>query len=56
MESSSGEIQQTTKVFVTQMKIIRIMAGVTRKVSCRELLKKFNILPLAIEFLLSYGI
>jgi hypothetical protein len=34
------------------MRIIRIMAGVKRGVSCRELFKKFNILPLASEFLL----
>jgi hypothetical protein len=29
------------------------MAGVKRRVSCRELFRKFNILPLASEFLLS---
>jgi len=27
------------------------MAGAKRKVSCRELMRKFNILPLASEFL-----
>jgi hypothetical protein len=30
------------------------MAGVIRSVSCRELFKKFNILPRASEFLLSF--
>jgi hypothetical protein len=29
------------------------MAGTKRRASCRELFKKFNILPLASEFLLS---
>jgi hypothetical protein len=29
------------------------MTGVKRRVSCRELFKKFNILPLVSEFLLS---
>jgi hypothetical protein len=53
MELSTGEIQQTAKrVFIIQNKIIRIMAGVKR-ISCRELFKKFNILPLASELLLS---
>jgi hypothetical protein len=41
------------RAFIIQKKIIRIMAGVNKKVSCRELFKKFNILPLASEFLLS---
>jgi hypothetical protein len=36
-----------------QKKTIRIMAGVKRRVSCRELFKKFNILPVESEFLLS---
>jgi hypothetical protein len=41
------------RVFIIQQKIIRILAGVKRRVFCRELFKKFNILPLASEFLLS---
>jgi hypothetical protein len=53
MVLSSGEIHQTARVFIIQKKIIRIMAGVKRRVSCRELLKKFTMLPLASEFLLS---
>jgi hypothetical protein len=44
---------QQKKVFYIQKKIIRIMAGTKRRVSCRELFKKFNILPLASKFLLS---
>jgi hypothetical protein len=53
MELSSEEIQQTAKEFIIQKKIIRKMAGVKRRVFCKELFKKFNILPLASEFLLS---
>jgi hypothetical protein len=41
----------TKKVFYIQQKTSTIMAGAKRKVSCRELLRKFNILPLAREFL-----
>jgi hypothetical protein len=41
------------RVFIIQKKIIRIIAGVKRRVSCRHLFRKFNILPLASEFLLS---
>jgi hypothetical protein len=48
-----GNSSDSTRVFNTQKKIIRIMAGVKERVSCRELFKKFNILPLASEFLLS---
>jgi hypothetical protein len=53
MELSSGKIQDSKKVFIIRKKIIRIMAGANRRVSCRELFKKFNILPLVSEFLLS---
>jgi hypothetical protein len=48
-----GNSTDSKRVFIIQKKIIRIMAGFKRIVSCRELLKKFNILPLASEFLLS---
>jgi hypothetical protein len=40
-------------VFYSQKKIIRIVSDTKRRASCRELFKKFNILPLASEFLLS---
>jgi hypothetical protein len=54
MELFSGETQQTAKkVFYIQKKIFRLMAGTKRRASCRELFKKFNILPLASEFFLS---
>jgi hypothetical protein len=43
----------TKPVFYIQKKIIRIMAGTKRRVSCMELFKKFNILPLTSEVLLS---
>jgi hypothetical protein len=39
------------KVFYIQDKISKIMLGAKRKVTCRKLLRKFNILPLASEFL-----
>jgi hypothetical protein len=40
---------------ILHQKIIRIMvmAGTKRGASCRELLEKFNILPLARKYLLS---
>jgi hypothetical protein len=41
----------TEKVFYVQEKTSTIMSGSKRKVSCRELLRMFNILPLAKEFL-----
>jgi hypothetical protein len=48
-----GNSADSKKVFYTQKRIIRIMAATKRRASCRELFKKFNILPLASEFLLS---
>jgi hypothetical protein len=48
-----GNSTDSKKVFYIQKRIIRIMAGAKRRASCRELFKKFNILPLASEFLLS---
>jgi hypothetical protein len=45
--------RQQKKVFYIQKKIIRIMAGTKRKASCKELFKKFNILPLASKFFVS---
>jgi hypothetical protein len=47
-----GNSTDSKRVFIIQKKIIRIMAGVKRRVSCRKLFKKFNILPLVSEFLL----
>jgi hypothetical protein len=48
-----GNSTDSEKVFYIQKRIIRIMAGAKRRAFCRELFKKFNILPLASEFLLS---
>jgi hypothetical protein len=48
-----GNSTDSKRVFIIQKKIIRIMAGVKRIISCRELFKKFSILPLVSEFLLS---
>jgi hypothetical protein len=47
-----GNSTDSKRVFIIQNKIIRIMAGFKKRVSCRELFKKFNILPLVSEFLL----
>jgi hypothetical protein len=46
-------LTDSKKVFYIQKKIIRIMAGTKRRASCTELFTKFNILPVASEFLLS---
>jgi hypothetical protein len=48
-----GNSADNKRVFIIQKKIIRIMAGVKRRVSCSELFKKFNVLPLVSEFLFS---
>jgi hypothetical protein len=47
------KLTKSKKVFYIQKKIIRTMAGTKRRTSCRELFKKFNILPLVNKFLLS---
>jgi hypothetical protein len=46
-----GNLTDSKRVFNIQNKIIRIMADVKNRVSCRELFKKFNILPLGSELL-----
>jgi hypothetical protein len=48
-----GNSTDSKKVFYIQKKINRIMAGTKRRASCRELFKKFILLPPASEFLLS---
>jgi hypothetical protein len=48
-----GNSTDSKKVFYIQKIIIRIMAGIKRRASCTELFKKFDILPLDSEFLLS---
>jgi hypothetical protein len=48
-----GNSTDSKKVFYIQKKIIRITAG-TKRASCRELFKKFNILPLANKFFSHY--
>jgi hypothetical protein len=53
MKLSSGNTTHSKRVFITQKKTIRIMAGIKRLSSCRELFKTFNILPLTREFLFS---
>jgi len=48
-----GNSTDSKSLFYIQKKIIGTMAGTKRRASCRELFKKFNILPLAGEYLLS---
>jgi hypothetical protein len=38
-----GNSVDSKKVSTIQKKIVRIIAGVKKRVSCRELFKKFNI-------------
>jgi hypothetical protein len=42
-----------SKKLFNEKEIVRTMSGTKRRASCRELFKKFNILPLASEYLLS---
>jgi hypothetical protein len=49
-----GNSTDSKNYFTSKNTIIRIMAATKRIASCRELFKKFNILPLASEFLLSF--
>jgi hypothetical protein len=49
-----GNSTDSIRVFIVQKKIIKVMAGVKRRVSCRELFKNLiHYTPLASEFLLS---
>jgi hypothetical protein len=47
-----GNLTDSNKVFYIQKKIIRIVVGVKSSLSCRKLFWKFNMLPLASEFIL----
>jgi hypothetical protein len=47
-----GKRGGSRKIFNIQEKIIGIMEGVKKWVSCRKLLGRFNILPLASELML----
>jgi hypothetical protein len=48
-----GNSTKSKQGYCFKKKSIRIMTGVKRRVSCRELFKEFKILPLATEFLFS---
>jgi hypothetical protein len=48
-----GNSTNNKRVFITQKKTITIVPGVKRRVFCRELFKKFNILLIVSEFLLT---
>lgn len=47
------EVQHRRQLFRMQKKIIRITAGTKRKVSYRVIIRKFNFLPFASEYLFS---
>jgi hypothetical protein len=47
-----GNSTDSNKIFYIQKKIIRIMTGVKSSLAFRKLFQKFNILPLASEFIL----
>jgi hypothetical protein len=51
--TSQKTILNSKKVFYIQKRIISIMTSTKRRASCRELFKKFNVLLLDSEFLLS---
>jgi hypothetical protein len=48
-----GKLTGSKKVFYIQKRVIRMMAGAKRRAYCRELFKKFNILSVTSEVLLS---
>jgi hypothetical protein len=48
-----GNSTDNKQVFYTQKRIMRIIAGAQMISSCKELFKKFNILPSGGKFLLS---
>jgi len=41
-----GNLTGSKNVFTSQQKIITLLAGVKKRITCRELFKKLNILPL----------
>ena len=53
MVLSSGETPCSDSIFKLQKKVIRIIMKVDNTVSCRELFKKLNILPLHSQYILS---
>jgi hypothetical protein len=44
---------QTVKIFTLQKKIVRIVAGVKPRTSCRSLFKQLEILPVPCQYILS---
>jgi hypothetical protein len=48
-----GSSSDSKKVFTLQKKIVRIMVGVKPQNSCRDLFKRFQILPLLCEYIFS---
>jgi hypothetical protein len=48
-----GNSPQSSRVFIMQKKIIRIMTNCSTRVSCRSLFRRLEILPLASQYILS---
>jgi hypothetical protein len=48
-----GNSPQSIKIFRMQNNAIRIMLGCKKRVSCRNLFRKLDILPLASQYILS---
>jgi hypothetical protein len=46
-------LSHSSIIFRLQIKAIRIMEGCGNRVSCKNLLKKLEILPLTLEYILS---
>ena len=47
-----GGDSQSTKVFKLQKKVVRLICNVKRKMSCRELFKTLNILPVPCVYIM----
>jgi hypothetical protein len=48
-----GKSSHSTKIFIIQKKIIRIIAGCRSRGSCRDIFKNLKILPLSSQYILS---
>jgi len=48
-----GNSSHSSIIFRLQKKVIRIMEGCGNRVSCRNLFKKLEILPLTLQYILS---
>ena len=48
-----GNSSYSTKIFLLQKKVMRIIAIIRNRVSCRDCLQKLKILPLQSQYVLS---